>query len=145
MLMDKNKYLYIVLAVVVLFTAGQLFYLFVFRNGIAPGKTESEKASVSLHQEQQTNRAQQNANTVPTAQQTVMEVPFDYEVTVVSADEAVLVGEKGDLTISNSPIVQVYQGTKENNVPASFADLSVGQKIQLKAIPGESIWVYILP
>lgn len=87
----------------------------------------------------------QPATAVPTR---IEQIPFDYEVVSVSADQAVLKGEKGEATLPNNPDVKVFQGLPVNALPVSFSNLAAGQKVKIERTISQTVQevrVYILP
>jgi len=126
---NKNKVLvFLLLALLAaIFILGKYYFSLSPKPATIPTKPPSETAKVQPS---------------PTAK--VEPIPFDYEIISISAGQAVLRGEKGEATLPNSPIVKVFKGTPPSSVPASFTDLSLGQKLRIERIAGQELRVYIL-
>jgi hypothetical protein len=109
---EKNRLLFVIFLLVLLIAVGILgaYYL-------------KKKAGVS--------RQEQLAPTAPVPTR-IEQIPFDYEVLAVSAQQATLKGEKGEATLPNNANVKIFQGTPGQALPTNFAALAVGQKLRLE-------------
>jgi heme/copper-type cytochrome/quinol oxidase subunit 2 len=83
---------------------------------------------------------------VPTVNaSTAVEVPFDYEISQIDESLITLTGDKGSMRLPFNPnIVTVYSGSLSAQKTISLSDLSVGQKVTLKVVPGQYAWLYVL-
>lgn len=80
---------------------------------------------------------------IATTSNDVYEIPFDYEVISISAGEINLLGRKGKVILSAYKS-EIYKGAPEEAKPVSLSDLTPGQKVKVRTVPGKRSWIYIL-
>jgi len=118
--MNKNNLL-VVLFLAALF-AVLLLGLYYFRLG----QTGTPTVSETLPKTRETIEL--------TATPKLEKIPFDYEVISVSDSQAVLKGEKGEVTLPNNSLVKVFKGLPPQTTSTDFSTLSVGQKLRVERI-----------
>jgi len=100
------------------------------------------------------NKQEQVSNiTAPPTQKSVqtqeenrpIAIPFEYIVKSVDPDQIILNGERGDLSLPNSPDkITVFFQEADKNIPAKLEDVTKGLKANLIIIPGVSAELYLI-
>lgn len=136
--MNKQQNLVVVvfLGLILIIVVLGVYYVKISTQQQATGKTTNE----TIPSEQPF----QNTTLAPSPTPTIMKVPFDYEVTGVTADNIELNGQRGKLLLPKDPSkVKVYSGQSKDN-PIDISAVKVGQKATIEAIPGKMVWLYII-
>jgi len=128
--MKLNQVLSIVLGVLFIIVVG-LFFIFL--------KNRPQNATVRT-------TPSQPKSTQPTKSLTPIQIPFTYTIKVVTPDQIILNGEKGDLSLPNDPSkVAIFFQEKDKKTPATLKDVKEGLKANLVMIPGVSAKLYLQP